>query len=330
MHISQVDLSKMAQRVIDEFRGDEPNRNVEVHIGPGLEVQGGPGLPQVVLQNLLSNAWKFTSRREHALIEIDRVKDRPETAFFVRDNGAGFDMQYANQLFTRFTGYTLMRSSKAAVSDWRRCDGFSAVIMVGFGRKQRKDRAQPSTLRLILDPNTVQSWVFDAYPIGGFDGAAARSHEGQMTNERFERLRNEASILLVEDDPDHLELAMRALEKHGVMNNVLVARDGAQALDYLIGGRLTTLPEVVLLDLKLSKVSGLEVLRRIRENEETRVLPVVILTSSDEEQDLVRSYELGVNSYIRKPVSFVEFAEAIRQLGAYWLVLNLSPQKKRA
>jgi CheY-like chemotaxis protein len=151
-----------------------------------------------------------------------------------------------------------------------------------------------------------------------------------MTNERFERLRNEASILLVEDDPDHLELAMRALEKHGVMNNVLVARDGAQALDYLIGGRLTTLPEVVLLDLKLSKVSGLEVLRRIRENEETRVLPVVILTSSDEEQDLVRSYELGVNSYIRKPVSFVEFAEAIRQLGAYWLVLNLSPQKKRA
>ena len=150
-----------------------------------------------------------------------------------------------------------------------------------------------------------------------------------MTSEKLERLRNEASILLVEDDPDHVELAIRALKKHGVANNVVVAHDGAEALDYLVGGRLTTLPEVVLLDLKLPKVSGLEVLRRIRENEDTRFLPVVILTSSDEEQDLVRSYELGVNSYIRKPVSFVEFAEAIRQLGAYWLVLNQSPQKKR-
>jgi len=150
-----------------------------------------------------------------------------------------------------------------------------------------------------------------------------------MTEDRLERLRNEASILLVEDDSDHVELAIRALKKHGVANQVIVARDGAEALDYLIGGRMPNLPEVVLLDLKLPKVSGLEVLRRIRENEDTRLLPIVILTSSDEEQDLVRSYELGVNSYIRKPVSFVEFAEAIRQLGAYWLVLNQSPQKKR-
>jgi CheY-like chemotaxis protein len=150
-----------------------------------------------------------------------------------------------------------------------------------------------------------------------------------MTSEILERLKNEASILLVEDDPDHVELAIRALEKHGVANNIIVARDGAEALEYLVGGRLAILPEVVLLDLKLPKISGLEVLRRIRENEDTRFLPIVILTSSDEEQDLVRSYELGVNSYIRKPVSFVEFAEAIRQLGAYWLILNQSPQKKR-
>lgn len=150
-----------------------------------------------------------------------------------------------------------------------------------------------------------------------------------MTSEKLERLRKEASILLVEDDPDHVELAIRALERHGVANSVIVAHDGAEALDYLIGGRLPTLPEVVLLDLKLPKVSGLEVLRRLRENESTRFLPIVILTSSDEEQDLMRSYELGVNSYIRKPVSFVEFAEAIRQLGAYWLILNQSPPKKR-
>jgi CheY-like chemotaxis protein len=151
-----------------------------------------------------------------------------------------------------------------------------------------------------------------------------------MNNERFQRLRSESSILLVEDDPDHVELAMRALDKNGVANNVHVARDGAEALEYLFGGSMSALPEVVLLDLKLPKVSGMDVLRQIRENERTRFLPVVILTSSDEEQDLVRSYELGVNSYIRKPVSFVEFAEAIRQLGAYWLVLNQSPQKRRA
>jgi CheY-like chemotaxis protein len=150
-----------------------------------------------------------------------------------------------------------------------------------------------------------------------------------MTDERFEKMRKEASILLVEDDPDHVELAMRALERHGVANQVFVAHDGAEALDYLLGGRLATLPEVVLLDLNLPKISGLDVLRRIRENENTRLLPVVILTSSDEETDLARSYELGVNSYIRKPVSFAEFAEAIRQVGVYWLVLNQSPPKKR-
>lgn len=150
-----------------------------------------------------------------------------------------------------------------------------------------------------------------------------------MTEERFERMRTEASILLVEDDPDHVELALRALEKHGVANRVLVARDGAEALDYLSEGRLATLPEVVLLDLNLPKICGLDVLRQIRVNENTRHLPVVILTSSDEETDLARSYELGVNSYIRKPVSFAEFAEAIRQVGVYWLVLNQSPPKKK-
>jgi len=136
-------------------------------------------------------------------------------------------------------------------------------------------------------------------------------------------------ILLVEDDPDHEELAMRALQKHGIANRVIVAHDGAEAIDYLFEGHLDSLPELVLLDLNLPKVSGLEVLRRIRENPLTRTLPVVILTSSDEEADLAQGYDLGVNSYIRKPVSFVAFAEAVRQLGAYWLVLNQGPPKKR-
>ncbi len=133
-------------------------------------------------------------------------------------------------------------------------------------------------------------------------------------------------ILLVEDDPDHELLTIRALKKSNIANDVSVARDGEEALNLLFGEKPIS-PQVILLDLKLPKVDGLEVLRRIRESEQTRMLPVVVLTSSDEERDLVRSYQIGVNSYIRKPVNFNEFAEATRQLGMYWLVLNECPPK---
>ena len=138
---------------------------------------------------------------------------------------------------------------------------------------------------------------------------------------------NERMILLVEDDPDHEALTIRALKKSNIANNIRVAHDGEEAINMLFGGEgsLPYLPQVILLDLKLPKIDGLEVLRRIRESEQHRMLPVVILTSSDEESDLMRSYKLGVNSYIRKPVSFTDFAEATRQLGMYWLVLNETP-----
>jgi DNA-binding response OmpR family regulator len=131
-------------------------------------------------------------------------------------------------------------------------------------------------------------------------------------------------ILLVEDDPDHELLTIRALKRSNIANDVTVARDGEEAIGLLFSED-AMLPQVVLLDLKLPKVDGLEVLRRIRESAATRMLPVVVLTSSDEERDLVRSYQLGVNSYIRKPVNFNDFAEATRQLGMYWLVLNECP-----
>lgn len=133
-------------------------------------------------------------------------------------------------------------------------------------------------------------------------------------------------ILLVEDDPDHELLTIRALKKSNIANEVAVARDGEEAIRLLFG-EAPIKPQVILLDLKLPKVDGLEVLRRIRESDTTRMLPVVVLTSSDEERDVVRSYQLGVNSYIRKPVSFNDFAEATRQLGMYWLVLNECPPK---
>jgi len=135
-------------------------------------------------------------------------------------------------------------------------------------------------------------------------------------------------ILLVEDNPDDEALTIRAFRKNNVSNRVIVARDGAEALDYLFGtgtyaGRPDhDSPQVVLLDLKLPKVDGLEVLRRVRAEERTRLLPVVILTSSKEERDLIEGYRLGCNSYVRKPVNFDEFVEAARQLGLYWLLLN--------
>jgi DNA-binding response OmpR family regulator len=131
-------------------------------------------------------------------------------------------------------------------------------------------------------------------------------------------------ILLVEDDPDHEALTIRALKKSNMLNEVIVARDGEEAVNLLCGPNPIK-PQVILLDLKLPKIDGLEVLKRIRDCDTTRTLPVVVLTSSDEERDVVRSYQLGVNSYIRKPVNFNDFAEATRQLGMYWLVLNECP-----
>lgn len=143
------------------------------------------------------------------------------------------------------------------------------------------------------------------------------------------------TILLVEDNPDDEALTIRALKRNNILNEVVVARDGAEALDYLFGqGRFAErnaaeTPELILLDLKLPKMGGLEVLERIRQDERTRLVPVVILTTSDEERDKMTSYRLGANSFIRKPVNFEQFSEAILQLGMYWLVLNQSPNGRK-
>ena len=144
---------------------------------------------------------------------------------------------------------------------------------------------------------------------------------------------NPGKILLVEDNPDDVALTLRALKSHNITNEVVVAQDGVQALDYLFGAGggdgPDELPAVVLLDLKLPKVNGMEVLHRIRADERTRLLPVVILTSSDEERDVIEGYSLGANSYVRKPVDFVEFTEAAKQLGLYWLLMNQAPPTPR-
>jgi two-component system, response regulator len=142
-------------------------------------------------------------------------------------------------------------------------------------------------------------------------------------------------ILLVEDNADDEALTLRALKKNNIQNEVVVAHDGAEALDYLFatgvyaGRDLRVMPTITLLDLKLPKIDGLEVLRRLRADDRTKLLPVVILTSSKEEQDIITGYSLGANSYIRKPVDFAQFTEAVRELGLYWLVLNERPPSRK-
>ena len=143
---------------------------------------------------------------------------------------------------------------------------------------------------------------------------------------------NIVEILLVEDSPMDLELALRALQKAKVANHIQVARDGAEALEFVFGEgahagrRIEDAPKVILLDLKLPKVDGLEVLQRIKGDPRTKTIPVVVLTSSKEQRDIVESYKLGVNSYIVKPVNFERFAEAVQELGFYWLLLNQPPK----
>ena len=141
-------------------------------------------------------------------------------------------------------------------------------------------------------------------------------------------INSDKSILLVEDNPDDELLTLMAIKDNNILNEVIVVHDGEEALDYLFGtgkyqdSGLNKMPQVVLLDLKLPKVDGLDVLQQIRSNPITQLIPVVILTSSKEEMDIIKSYQLGANSYIRKPVDFEQFSEAIKQLGLYWLVLN--------
>jgi CheY-like chemotaxis protein len=141
----------------------------------------------------------------------------------------------------------------------------------------------------------------------------------------------EKIILLVEDNPDDITLTLRALKKNSIFNEVVVAKDGVEALDYLFGtgiyaGRDTSvMPVVTLLDLKLPKIDGFEVLKRVRSNERTKLIPIVILTSSKEDDDLINGYSLGANSYIRKPVDYEQFTEAIRALGLYWILINEPP-----
>jgi two-component system response regulator len=196
------------------------------------------------------------------------------------------------------------RISRALAWDWRPSKGLFTATAAASGRKVPSTRAQHFIL-----PFPVQNMEV-----------------GRM---------NDKAILLVEDNADDEMLTLRALKKNNISNEVVVARDGVEALDYLFatgahtGRDVSVLPQVVLLDLKLPKLDGLEVLRRVRADHRTKLLPIVILTSSNEEMDRINGYGLGANSYVRKPVDFNQFSEAARQLGLYWLVLNEPPPARR-
>src|SRR6266481_6614295 len=203
-----------------------------------------------------------------------------------------------------------------------------------------KSSSAPSSACMPHPISPVSAWVWLPFRGSSTGTAAGFRQRERKARELRSRLRSKLSkgatmkervILLVEDNADDEALTMRALSKNNITNKIVIARDGVEALDYLFGtgmyaGRDTSMqPELILLDLKLPKVDGFEVLKKLRADERTKLLPVVILTSSKEQQDVVNGYGLGANSYVRKPVDFQDFVDAVLQLGLYWLVLNERP-----
>jgi CheY-like chemotaxis protein len=250
------------------------------------------------LANLLGNAWKFTAKRPRATIEFGCAEHEGETVYSVRDDGAGFDATYADKLFGAFQRLHSTSEFEGAGIGLATVPRVTHRLVAASGPKAQSTREPPFALL--------------------YQQREKRQHNGKI-------------ILLVEDSPDDALLTLRALKKNNILNEVVVVNDGAQALDYLFGmGEYASrdarvMPQLVLLDLQVPNVEGLQVLRRLRNDSRTKLLPVVILTSSDEEQDIVSSYQLGANSYIRKPVDSAQFTEAVQQLRLYWLVLNQGP-----
>jgi len=291
----RADLSEIACQVGAELSRRQPTRQVRVDVQPALTAQADPHLLTIVLENLMGNAWKFTGKTADAHVEVGRRADGPDPAFYVRDNGAGFDMAYADKLFGAF----------------QRLHAEADFEGTGIGL---------ATVQRIVTRHGGRIWAE-----GGGQGSDVLLHYGAQS------MNDNRPILLVEDNRDDVELTVMALKEAKITNPVVVAGNGVEALDYLFGtgthaGRdASNQPVVVLLDIKLPLLNGIDVLRRMREDERTRRTPVVMLTSSDERQDIAATYDLGANSYVRKPVEFEGFLSAARQLGLYWTVLNEPP-----
>ena len=260
-----MDLTALAHAVAAELRQREPDRQVAFDIQPDLTGQGDPGLLKVVLENLLGNAWKFTGKKPSATITFGRTEHQGLPAFFVRDDGAGFDMSHASKLFGAFQRLHSQREFPGN----------------GIGL---------ATVQRIIHRHGGQVWA-ESPPGQGATFYFTLPMQGVRMSEKV--------ILLVEDNQDDEELALLAFEQSRIANEMVVVRDGQEALDYFFGTEANAgkdakeMPQLVLLDLKLPKVDGLEVLRRLRADPRTRRLPVVMLTSSREEEDLLTELRPG-------------------------------------
>ena len=294
-----VNLNQLIASVLHDLRHDLQDRAISWTIAQLPEVTGDAAMLRQVFANLVSNAIKFTGTRPQANIEIgSRQGSQEEAVVFVRDNGVGFDMRYANKLFGVFQRL-------------HRADEFEGT---GIGL---------ANVRRIIHRHGGKAWAegtlgegatfFVSLPITRPDG---------MTSSK--------PILLAEDNPRDAELALAAMEEHHLADKVILCHDGAEVLDYLycrghFKTRLQGNPAVVLLDLKMPKVDGLEVLRTIKGDAALKPIPVVMLTSSREERDLVESYALGANAYVVKPVEFHQFLKAVKELGVFWGMINEPP-----
>ena len=295
-------LTQLVREALTEVRQDAEGRNIAWKVGALPDFYGDRSMLRLVLVNLISNAIKFTRTRAQPEIEIgcaDGSKDR--LVVFVRDNGVGFDMKYVNKLFGVF----------------QRLHDSDAFEGTGIGL---------ATVQRIIHRHGGKVWAEGAVD----NGATFYFLSSETTRTLMETMNKLGRILLVEDDPKDVELTLTALEEYNLANEVVVARDGEEALEYLYArgkfkARSSDNPAVMLLDLKLPKVDGLEVLKQIKSEEKLSMIPVVVLTSSKEEKDMVASYRLGVNAYVVKPVDFHEFVNAIKELGAFWAVINEPP-----
>ena len=282
-------------------------RPIVWEIAPLPTVVGDASLLKQVLTNLIDNAVKYSRTRDPATIEIGCAgEEAGRVVLFVRDNGVGFDMQYAHKLFGVFQRLHRpeeFEGTGIGLATVRRIVGPARRPRLGGGRDRRGRHVlfHAGAITVCVNPSTEDH---DMTPL--------------------------KRILLVEDSPRDAELILDALGGHQLANEVVHVRDGADALDYLyrrgqFADRSDGQPALMLLDLKLPKVDGLEVLRQIKGDSALKMIPVVMMTSSREEQDLLHSYQLGVNAYVVKPMKFQDFVEAVKQVGAFWAVINEVP-----
>ena len=303
-----VDLKALATEVRQTLAPEECGRNVVWRIADLPLVSGDYNLLRQVLINLFSNALKYSRPRDPAIIEVAWHQEDGEKIVSVRDNGVGYDETYAGKLFGVFQRL-------------HRADEFEGT---GIGLANVR--------RINLAPRRENLGRRDAAPGGNGVLFPARECFQDPLNPSLCMHPPLRRILLVEDSEPDVEMTLSALKKQSLGNQIDVARDGVEAMDYLhrrgnFASRPEGLPVAVLLDLKMPRMDGLEVLSAMKTDALLKSIPVVMLTSSQEEQDLLRSYALGVNAYVVKPVGFSKFVEAVQQIGCFWAVINQPPPR---